>query len=111
VLNLPSDAVVPFADIGPLSPHPEPVPSPSEPALLPEPPQGDLQSMPNSTSAGGDHSLFIFICGAILGACLTIGAFICFLAYQHHVTSCACPRRGHSTQEPAILRAMGPKTE
>ena len=36
----------------------------------------------------GYSILFVFICGAVFGACLTVGAFICLLLYEHHAAFC-----------------------
>src|ERR1039457_650461 len=80
------------AAVDPAPAHPPRLPSPAPqvavasrppPLPSPEPPRTGRKSK----SARPYDILFVFICGAICGAAFTVGAFICFLLYQHHTAS------------------------
>lgn len=92
----------------PRVPSPPPLPQAVPPSRIPSPPPqvsdpgADLrepalagparENLPGIRKRKVDrdyHILFVFICGAVLGACLTIGAFICLLLYEHHAGFCS----------------------
>jgi serine/threonine protein kinase len=86
----PSDRPPAAVAIAPVASPPLPSPAPqvavaSRPPPLPspEPPRTGRKSK----SARDYDILFVFICGAGCGAAFTVGAFICFLLYQHHTAS------------------------
>lgn len=77
-------------------------PSPSPrvtPPALPHP-AAAMQTMGKThKSASHYNPLFIFIGGTILGACITLGAFLCFFSYLHAAGFCAAP------SSPAAIHA------
>lgn len=80
--ELPAEAAVPLAT--PRMPFPAAQPGSSLAGSTPE----VRVRLRGATTTRDYNTLFVFICGAILGACLTVGGFICFLVYQQHATSC-----------------------
>jgi eukaryotic-like serine/threonine-protein kinase len=48
------------------------------------------------------NTLFVFICGAIVGGCLTVGGFICFLLYAYHAPVCVYPSAAPSVQRSLV---------
>jgi serine/threonine-protein kinase len=90
IAQKPSDLPPAAVAIAPTTPPRLPSPAPqvavgSRPPPLPspEPPRTGRKSK----SARPYDILFVFICGAGCGAAFTVGAFICFLIYQHHAAS------------------------
>lgn len=83
-----------YADAGPARAPSQP-PEATE-AFLPEASPADAgPGFPKGVRRHGrarDYSiLFVFVCGAVLGAAFTVGGFICVSAYQRRTACCACP--------------------